>query len=211
MGVVTVFVRVIKSFKYFVGHDRGIFALSGQCRVSRRGVVNMLRRPYRWSVYDEFEEMRQQMDQLMNWMSSPSPSSPLALVEEEHRPEIVPLFREGGLGGFQVDVTQDENEVIVAADMMPGIEKENISMELISPRALQITCERKEEREERKGEEGEAGRFYLHERKYGSISRVVPLPKAVNPEGAKASFRNGVLEVRLPVSSLELHRQIAIE
>jgi len=173
----------------------------------------MIRRPYRWSAYDEFEDMRRQMDQLMNWMSSssfPSPSS-LALPEGEQRSEIVPLFRDVGLGGFQVDVTQDENEVIIAADMMPGIEKENISMELLSPRALQITCERKEEHEEKKGEEGEAGRYFLHERKYGSLSRVVPLPRAVAPEGAKASFRNGVLEVRLPVSSLDAKRQIAIE
>ncbi|WFN33485.1 Hsp20/alpha crystallin family protein [Methanogenium sp. S4BF] len=172
----------------------------------------MIRRPYRWSFYDEFEDMRRQMDQLMNLMSSTSSlSSSLALPEAEHGAEMVPLFREGGIGGFQVDVTQDENEVIVAADMIPGIEKENISMELLSPKALQITCERKEEREEKKGEEGEEGRYYLHERKYGSISRVVPLPRAVTPEGAKASFRNGVLEVRLPVSALETKRRIAIE
>ncbi len=187
----------------------------------------MVRRPYRWSTYDEFDEMREQMDQLMNWMSSssfPSPSS-LALPVGEQRPEMVSLFRETGLGGFQVDVTQDENEVIIAADMMPGIEKKDISMHLVSPRALEITCERREEREVKEGMEGEegarevavagesggAGRYYLHERKYGSISRVIPLPRAVAPEGAKASFRNGVLEVRLPVSSLDAKRQIAIE
>ncbi len=180
------------------------------CRICRGEVsVNMIRRPYRWSFYDEFEEMRRQMNQLMGWMSSSPPS--LALPEAERGQEMVPFFREREIGGFQVDVTQDENEVIVTADMIPGIEKENISMELLSPKALQITCERKEEREEKKGEEGETGRYYLHERKYGSISRVVPLPHAVTPEGARASFRNGVLEVRLPISSLETKRQIAIE
>ena len=117
----------------------------------------MVRRPYRWSTYDEFDEMREQMDQLMNWMSSssfPSPSS-LALPVGEQRPEMVSLFRETGLGGFQVDVTQDENEVIIAADMMPGIEKKDISMHLVSPRALEITCERREEREVKEGMEGE--------------------------------------------------------
>lgn len=150
------------------------------------------------------------MDQLMKWASSTSPA--LALPGGESRADVVPIFREewAWAGGFQVDVTQDENDVIVTADMMPGIEKENISMELISPKALEITCERREEREEEKGEE-EEGRYFLHERRYGSMSRVVPLPKAVNPEGAKASFRNGVLEVRLPVSALETQRRIAIE
>ena len=170
----------------------------------------MMRRPYRWSVYDEFEDMRRQMNELMRWATSTSPA--LALPSEEQERGIVPVFREGWAGGFQVDVTEDENDVLVTADMMPGIEKENISMELISPRALEITCERKEEREMKSAEEEEeAGRYFLHERRYGSMSRVVPLPKAVNPEGAKASFRNGVLEVRLPVSALETQRRIAIE
>lgn len=170
----------------------------------------MMRRPYRWSVYDEFEDMRRQMDELMKWASSTSPALALPPEEGQQR-ELAPIFREGWAGGFQVDVTEDENDVIVTADMMPGIEKENISMELVSPRALEITCERKEEREMKSAEEEETGRYYLHERKYGSMSRVVPLPKAVNPEGAKASFRNGVLEVRLPVSALETQRRIAIE
>lgn len=149
------------------------------------------------------------MDQLMKWASSTSPA--LALPAEEREGEMVPIFRESWAGGFQVDVTQDENNVIVTADMMPGIEKENISMELISPKALEITCERKEEREMKSAEEEEAGSYFLHERKYGSMSRVIPLPRAVNPEGAKASFRNGILEVRLPVSALETQRRIAIE
>lgn len=170
----------------------------------------MMRRPYRWSVYDEFEDMRRQMDQLMKWATSTSPALALPPEEEQQR-ELAPIFREGWSGGFQVDVTEDENDVVVTADMMPGIEKENISMELVSPRALEITCERKEEREMKSAEEEETGRYYLHERRYGSMSRVVPLPKAVNPEGAKASFRNGVLEVRLPVSALETQRRIAIE
>ncbi len=169
----------------------------------------MLRRPNRWRFYNEIDDLMRQMDQMMNWMSS-SPSLP-ALPEAEEGREMVPFFREGGAGGFRVDVTQDENEVIVVADMVPGVEKENISMELISPKALQITCERKEEREEKRGEEGEMERYYLRERRYGSISRVVPLPRAVAPEGAKASFTNGVLEVRLPISALESKRRIAIE
>lgn len=169
----------------------------------------MLRRPYRWSVYDEFDDMRRQMNELMKWASSSTPA--LALPESEQGREMAPIFREGWSGGFQVDVTEDENGVIVTADMMPGIEKENISMELVSPRALEITCERKEEREMKSAEDEETGKYFLHERRYGSMSRVVPLPKAVNPEGAKASFRNGVLEVRLPVSALETQRRIAIE
>ena len=228
------FVRVVTVFKYFVAYDWRIhagirpgdrgwcmpygwlpFSVVFHVRLScvpdtHGGECTMLRRPYRWSAFNEFEDLQRQMDQLMNWASSTSPA--FALPESEQQRGLAPIFREGWAGGFQVDVTEDENDVIVTADMMPGIEKENISMELLSPRALEITCERKEEREMKSAEEEEeAGRYYLHERKYGSMSRVIPLPKAVNPENAKASFRNGVLEVRLPVSALETQRRIAIE
>ena len=140
----------------------------------------MMRRSYGWPIYDEFDDIRRQMGKLMNYVSSSSPRH--ALSDAEEGQEIVPLFREGGHDGFRVDVTQGDHEVIVTADMAPGVEKENVSMELVSPKALHITCERKVEREEKGGEEGNEGRYYLRERRYGSISRVIPLPLAVTPD-----------------------------
>lgn len=170
----------------------------------------MLRRPHRWSFYDEFDDIRRQMDQMMNIVSPDESSLPLPETEEGR--DIVPFFGAGrGHGVFQVDVSMNNNEVIVTADMAPGVEKKNISMELLTPKALQITCERKMEREEMEGEEGDLNRYYLRERRYGSQSRVVPLPQAVNPEDAKASFENGVLEIRLPIRAIETKRRIAIE
>jgi len=49
-------------------------------------------------------------------------------------------------GEFRVDV-RHEDEVIAAADL-PGVEKETVTLSLANPRALEITCERKEEKAE---------------------------------------------------------------
>ena len=41
-------------------------------------------------------------------------------------------------------------------------------------------------------------RFYRRERRRGSFIRRIPLQAPVRTEGVKATFRDGVLEVRLP-------------
>ena len=62
----------------------------------------------------------------------------------------------------------------------------------VSDDVLRIEGERRQEREEkRKG-------VYRSERSYGRFYREVPLPEGIDPEQAKASFKNGVLEVTMP-------------
>ena len=58
---------------------------------------------------------------------------------------------------------------------------------------LTIEGERKIETEEKK--EG----FYRTERSYGGFYRHIVLPEHVKAEEAKATFKNGVLEVAMPV------------
>jgi HSP20 family protein len=57
---------------------------------------------------------------------------------------------------------------------------------------LTVKGEKKIERqEEKKG-------YYLSERSYGAIYRTIPLPPGVDGEKAQASFKNGVLTIKLP-------------
>ena len=46
--------------------------------------------------------------------------------------------------------------------------------------------------------------YFRTERRYGSFRRVVPLPVEVKAKEAKASFKNGVLEVRIPKAKDQL-------
>jgi HSP20 family protein len=62
---------------------------------------------------------------------------------------------------------------------------------------LVIKAESKEELEE-KGKE-----FIRRERRYGRVYRKVALPEGLKLEGAKASYKNGVLEIEIPKEKVE--------
>ena len=89
--------------------------------------------------------------------------------------------------------------------MTETVVKKDITLDLINPQTLQISCVRKLEKKVEK--EG----YYLHERRFGSMSRVIPLPKAVTVKGATATFKNGVLEVNLKKLETEIMTKITIE
>jgi len=45
--------------------------------------------------------------------------------------------------------------------------------------------------------------YYRSERRYGSFYRELPLPEGAKTEDAAARFRNGVLEITMPVPKVE--------
>jgi HSP20 family protein len=88
------------------------------------------------------------------------------------------------------DVVQTDNAVEISIEL-PGMTMEDIEVS-VTDDMLTVKGEKKVERqEEKKG-------YYLSERSYGAIWRTIPLPPGVDGEKAEASFRNGVLTVRLP-------------
>lgn len=109
-------------------------------------------------------------------------------------------------GEFRVDVREDQDEVLVVADL-PGVDRENVTVRLLSPTELEISSERRSER----SETAEAGQVVRQERTFGYMTRVVPLPHEVTAEGAASSFTNGVLELRLKKTTVERGERIPIE
>jgi HSP20 family protein len=91
----------------------------------------------------------------------------------------------------QIEVFEREGQIIVRADL-PGLKKEDVKID-IADDSLTIQGERRQEREEDR--EG----FYRSERTYGSFYRTIRLPEGVNADEARASFRDGVLEISIPV------------
>jgi HSP20 family protein len=160
----------------------------------------MVRWYYR-SVFDELEEMRKYMEALSQQMYD---TSPVALLpgSAESGTRMLPATRAANL---RVDVTETDKEVVVTADMIPGVSKKDITLDLVNPQALEISCERRDE----KKEENEG--YYMRERTFGSMTRVVPLPKPVTEDGSSSTFKNGVLEVHLKKTTKEPRGKIAIE
>ncbi len=149
-------------------------------------------------LWDEFDQMMAEMEDRFQRMfqgtNLPMPS--------EVGSRVLPALR----GEFRVDVRDHEDEVIVVADL-PGVEKEGVQLRLVDPNLLLIKTERRTETEETGEKEG----YYMRERMYGSMSRTVTLPADVTEEGANASFKNGVLEVRLKKLVREEGTHIPIE
>ena len=137
-----------------------------------------------WSPFAEFERIRREFDRLME--------------------ELVPMPREAGERPFApvVDVYETDNEVVVKAEL-PGVKKENIEVS-IKDNSLCIRGEKKEDREEK------TETYHRVERTYGRFERVIGLPTDVKVESARAEFKDGVLEIRIPKVEGAKERKINI-
>lgn len=101
-----------------------------------------------------------------------------------------------------LDLYEEENEIVVKAEL-PGMTKDDIQISS-ADNVLTIRGEKKKE-EEDKGKD-----YYRAERVYGAFVRSVALPAEVIPEKARAIFKNGVLEIRLPKSEAAKKREIKV-
>lgn len=103
----------------------------------------------------------------------------------------------------QVEVTQQGNEVVVRADL-PGMKKDDIQVD-ITDNEVTLSGERRRE------EETEKGGLYRSERSYGFFTRSIKLPEAAMTDQAKASFKDGVLEIRMPAPPEQVTRGRRLE
>jgi len=104
-----------------------------------------------------------------------------------------------------VDVKQKGDSILIHAEL-PGVPKEAVKIEA-TDEGIAISGERSESRDEDDTERG----YQLQERTYGSFYRNIPLPEGAQVEEAKATMREGVLEVTVPVQQSRSRRQIQIE
>lgn len=103
-----------------------------------------------------------------------------------------------------VEVSESNGKVSVQAEL-PGLSPEDVRVE-IGDNEIVIQGERRVEHEEnRRG-------VRRSEREYGAFYRTIPLPEGAQVDQAKASFRNGLLEVTVPVPQRASERRpVAIE
>ena len=98
---------------------------------------------------------------------------------------------------------QRNNELVIRADL-PGLTKDDVKVD-VTEDAVTIQGERRREHEE--GREG----VYRSERSYGSFCRVVALPQGAMTDQAKATFKDGVIEITMPVPPESVKRGRRIE
>ncbi|GAB3271075.1 hypothetical protein GCM10027449_06550 [Sinomonas notoginsengisoli] len=124
------------------------------------------------------------MSELAHWLD-PRSRRPFELLEK---------FFEGDTSSTAIKVEEvREGDSLVVRAEMPGIDPEKDVDVSISEGSLHISGHREEKTEEKLKDS------YRSEFRYGSFSRSLPLPEGVTAESVTASYKDGVLEVRVPV------------
>ena len=124
------------------------------------------------------------MADMLEWLESYSPFSVRGLG-------LAPYVR-------VEDYMEDDTYVLRAE--LPGVDPDKDIELSIEHDMLTITGERREETKDKNHRE-------FH---YGSFRRTVALPTGTNPEDVKATYTDGVLEVRVPTKVEEAHEQVKI-
>lgn len=89
-----------------------------------------------------------------------------------------------------LDVYETDKELVIKAEL-PGMSAKDVDITL-TENTLTLKGEKK------KTEETKSENYYRMESAYGSFVRTIPIPIPVKRENIKASFKEGILEIKLP-------------
>ncbi len=101
------------------------------------------------------------------------------------------------------NIIETEDSIKIICEI-PGVKKEDIKISLHDD-ILEIKAKREEEKLK------EGARYILKEIKYGEFSRRIKLPTKVDIKNAKASYKDGILEIILPKAEEVRGYEIKIE
>jgi len=102
-----------------------------------------------------------------------------------------------------LDVYEEKDEIVVKAEL-PGMTKDDIEVD-ISDTHLVLKGEKKKE------EKLEEEDYFCCERSYGAFHRSLEIPKGVQADKVKASFKNGILEIRLPKTEEAKSKELKVK
>lgn len=101
------------------------------------------------------------------------------------------------------ELEETRSDVVVRMEL-PGMDKDDCQI-TIDGNMLLVQGEKRFERE------SSDSTYHVMERAYGSFRRAIALPRNVRADEARASFRNGVLTVRLPKGEQDNVRTIKVD
>lgn len=131
--------------------------------------------------------MRHEMDRLFDNFFSGSGATPFSS-------DLFTPLAASNLLKPKVDVGATGREYSITVEV-PGVRQEDVKIE-IANNTMTISGEKKQEQEEKDKN------YYRVERFYGSFQRVLSLPEDADQEQVQATFKNGVLTVRMPRKTL---------
>lgn len=101
-----------------------------------------------------------------------------------------------GKGGVRVEEFTDGDTLVVRAEL-PGIDPDKDVEISVHDGLLHIKGERSEREEEARKA------YYRSEFRYGMFERTIPLPAGATEKDITATYKDGVLEVRIPMKTAD--------
>jgi len=129
----------------------------------------------RWDPFEEMGTLRRAMDRLIDDFATTHRAG-------ERGMEWAPA----------VEMYETDHDVVVRAEL-PNIDPKNVDITVTND-AITLKGQTKYE-DERKDRN-----YYRRELRYGAFTRVLPLATDVKSGEAKATYKDGVLEVKIPKS-----------
>ncbi|MGV3774143.1 MAG: Hsp20/alpha crystallin family protein [Verrucomicrobiales bacterium] len=102
-----------------------------------------------------------------------------------------------------LDIYEDKEALLVTAEI-PGMKKEDISISLHEG-VLTVAGERKNEKSYEGSQTSRSERFF------GRFQRSISLPKKVDSDHVKATYKDGILTIHLPKTAEAKPRQIEVK
>lgn len=136
-----------------------------------------------------FPELGQEMERVMRLFETPwNGGAELKPVSGDWRPAL--------------DVSETKNEIVIKAEL-PGVDPEKIEVN-VEGDVLTISGSKEDVKEH------EEENVFHTERRYGAFMRRLQLGSAVDRDSVKASFKNGVLNVRLTKMNVSQSKRIPV-
>lgn len=142
----------------------------------------------RWNPNRDMMSVRDEMSRVLNEVLGRGASDESAWVSGAWTPPV--------------DIYETDEALVMKAEL-PGFSRDDISIEM-KENTLVIKGERKHE------DEVKEGNYHRMERSYGAFQRAFMLPMTVDQEKVKASYKDGILELRLPKVQAAQPKRIAV-
>ncbi|MBI5401394.1 Hsp20/alpha crystallin family protein [Candidatus Wolfebacteria bacterium] len=149
-----------------------------------------------------FEKLAGVADETEDFEPKMVKADKIDIEEKEGKKAVEEMLFDEGEGQLTLDVYQTANDIVIESPIA-GILVDDLDVE-ISPESVTIRGKReKKEKIEKKD--------YLYQELYwGRFSRSVILPQEINPDHAKADFKNGVLKIVLPKINKQKSKKMKI-
>jgi HSP20 family protein len=153
--------------------------------------------------------MQQEMDALISefWGSGEmaprlAPAGKQPLLDQKQRPGngAQPAAQTTAMQSYRrpiMDLYETDKEIVSAIEL-PGVTKDDIKVNA-TDEGIEVKVEKKAEKKEGDPKKG----FYRMERCYSGFYRYVPMPKNADLSKLDASYKEGILELRVPKLELK--------